>query len=247
MNNEKCIWVTSDPISSKVAYNELNKILPDTPKYVSSNQLLIVDHSFWYVDRGRSDDNNILYSWVRAEKGALEKGYSGLCVIGVISWIKRDSWERLVDYEVAVDLLLSLQRILAVCCYPLANLEIDEVVEMVSNHALVIIGHNGRLVAIGNSRRAKICVAKSNDLSYTTIGSKMGISRQRAHQILNGKRKYREMLTDMLISTEAAAQLSIHVNTLRRWSNESLLPVYRIGSRGNRRFKTEDIEKFLAK
>jgi excisionase family DNA binding protein len=118
---------------------------------------------------------------------------------------------------------------------------------MVSNHAMVIINRNGRLMAVGNSRQAKICVMKSNDLSYAAIGSKMGISRQRAHQIINGKSKYRDILKNMLTSTEAASRLSVHVNTLRRWSNDGLLPVYRVGSRGDRRYKTEDLEKFLAK
>ncbi|UCG54554.1 MAG: MEDS domain-containing protein, partial [Dehalococcoidia bacterium] len=183
----------------------------------------------------------------KAEKEALEKGYIGLRAVGVMSWVERDGWDKIVGYEAAVDSVLNRHKILALCCYPLTNLEIDEVINMVSNHAMVTINRNGRLMAIGNSRQTKVCIMKSNDLSYAKIGSKMGISRQRAHQLLNEKIKYRSIFNDMLTSTEAATRLRVHVNTLRRWSNEDLLPVYRIGSRGDRRFKTEDIEKFVLK
>ena len=39
--------------------------------------------------------------------------------------------------------------------------------------------------------------------------------------------------------------LGVHANTVRRWANEGLLPVYRLGPRGDRRFKKSDIDRFL--
>jgi len=49
----------------------------------------------------------------------------------------------------------------------------------------------------------------------------------------------------MLTISEVAHLLNVHINTVRRWSNQGLLKSYRIGSRGDRRFKRTDIEKFL--
>ena len=49
----------------------------------------------------------------------------------------------------------------------------------------------------------------------------------------------------MLTTSEVAHLLNIHVNTVRRWSDHGLLRVYRLGSRGDRRFRREDIERFL--
>ena len=46
---------------------------------------------------------------------------------------------------------------------------------------------------------------------------------------------------------EVAQILHVHDNTVRRWSNEGVLKVYRISRRGDRRFKLEDIEDFLAR
>ena len=49
----------------------------------------------------------------------------------------------------------------------------------------------------------------------------------------------------MLTANEVARLLNVHINTVRRWSNQGLLPTYCIGCRGDRRFEREDVIKFL--
>ena len=49
----------------------------------------------------------------------------------------------------------------------------------------------------------------------------------------------------MLTISEVAQLLNVHINTVRRWSNHGILKSYRIGSRGDRRFRQEDIDGFL--
>jgi len=49
----------------------------------------------------------------------------------------------------------------------------------------------------------------------------------------------------MLTISEVAHLLNVHINTVRRWSNQGILKSYRIGSRGDRRFRQEDIDSFL--
>jgi excisionase family DNA binding protein len=51
----------------------------------------------------------------------------------------------------------------------------------------------------------------------------------------------------MFTAQELAQLLNVHINTVRRWSNSGEIKVYRIGSRGDRRFKYEDVMSFLAK
>ena len=50
----------------------------------------------------------------------------------------------------------------------------------------------------------------------------------------------------MLTTSEVARILNLHINTIRRWSNQGILKAYRIGSRGDRRFKREDIDEFFS-
>jgi excisionase family DNA binding protein len=50
----------------------------------------------------------------------------------------------------------------------------------------------------------------------------------------------------MLTASDVARLLNVHMNTVRRWSNQGVLKAYRIGSRGDRRFRQEDIDYFLS-
>lgn len=56
-----------------------------------------------------------------------------------------------------------------------------------------------------------------------------------------------EQIGNMLTIKEVAQLLHIHPNTLRRWSNRGIIRAYRITPRGDRRFKREEIARFLAK
>jgi len=51
--------------------------------------------------------------------------------------------------------------------------------------------------------------------------------------------------SDMLTVGDVALLLNVHVNTVRRWSNQRIIRAYRIGSRGDRRFRREDITRLL--
>jgi putative resolvase len=52
-------------------------------------------------------------------------------------------------------------------------------------------------------------------------------------------------LSEMLPVSEVARLLHIHPNTLRRWSKEGKIRAYRINRRGDRRFKREEVARFL--
>ena len=50
----------------------------------------------------------------------------------------------------------------------------------------------------------------------------------------------------MLTIREVARLLHIHSNTVRRWADQGIIRAYRITRRGDRRFRREDIARFLA-
>ena len=53
-------------------------------------------------------------------------------------------------------------------------------------------------------------------------------------------------MKSVLTTAEAARLLNVHTNTLRRWNDRGLIPAYRIGPRGDRRFGRQDIARFIA-
>ena len=52
-------------------------------------------------------------------------------------------------------------------------------------------------------------------------------------------------ISAMLTVREVSRVLHVHSNTLRRWSDQGIIKAYRIGPRGDRRFRPEDIAVLL--
>ena len=55
-----------------------------------------------------------------------------------------------------------------------------------------------------------------------------------------------EEIDPMLTTSDVARLLNVHINTVRRWTNQGIVRAYRVGSRGDRRFRQEDITRFLS-
>jgi excisionase family DNA binding protein len=55
-----------------------------------------------------------------------------------------------------------------------------------------------------------------------------------------------EHMSDMLTVREVARLFHVHPNTLRRWSNDGRIEACRINPRGDRRFRREEIARFMA-
>jgi len=49
----------------------------------------------------------------------------------------------------------------------------------------------------------------------------------------------------LLTTTEVSRMLHVHPNTLRRWSNKGIIRTHRVGPRADRRFRRDDITRFL--
>lgn len=52
-------------------------------------------------------------------------------------------------------------------------------------------------------------------------------------------------MEELLTLSEAAKVLKVHPNTLRLWDKKGVLTAVRIGVKKVRRYKREDIEKFI--
>ena len=102
------------------------------------------------------------------------------------------------------------------------------------------------------SRREQVTNLRKAGLTYAEIGRKVSLTRERVRQIITGqntvKKKPAGNAADVLLTpAQAADLLNVHVNTLRRWSNKGILETYRIGPRGDRRLRRQDIDNLLLK
>ena len=62
----------------------------------------------------------------------------------------------------------------------------------------------------------------------------------------NKKTRDETEITEPYTVKDVSRLLHIHVNTARRWSDQGIIKSFRITRRGDRRFRKEDIARFLA-
>lgn len=102
------------------------------------------------------------------------------------------------------------------------------------------------MTTLSLDRRVEAISLRRAGLSYAEIGRRFGITKQRAEQIVKGEPDKPDLDSKVMLTvTDVAHLLGIHINTVRRWSNQGILGTYRISSRGDRRFRREDIDNFL--
>lgn len=98
------------------------------------------------------------------------------------------------------------------------------------------------------SKRDEIVKLRGVGLTYAQIGHTLGISKERVRQIYKLKppaHKPDLQSRVMLTVTDVAQLLGVHPNTVRQWNQKGILKSYRIGPRGDRRFRREDVDDFL--
>jgi excisionase family DNA binding protein len=71
-----------------------------------------------------------------------------------------------------------------------------------------------------------------NMISKVQIGDNVEINRQ---------------IDNMMTVKEVSMLLHVHPNTLRRWADKGIIASFRINTRGDRRFLTQDIISYLHK
>ena len=114
-------------------------------------------------------------------------------------------------------------------------------------------GAKGNLVSTQQPREARcdeIVKLRKAGQTYLEIGRIFGISKQRVSQIYKGisvPKKPSLEFAVLLTAGEAARMLGIHENTVRRWSKKGILKSYRVGPRGDRRFRRQDVDSFLVR
>lgn len=64
-------------------------------------------------------------------------------------------------------------------------------------------------------------------------------------RMASDKKANQRLTSKLLTISQVADLLNVHTNTVRHWSDSGLIKAYRIGVRRDRRFKPEEIDKFI--
>lgn len=96
-------------------------------------------------------------------------------------------------------------------------------------------------------RNAAIILLHSLGFSPGEIGKLFHLAEKTVREIYRGQgaRLMTGGTGSILTCAEAARVLRVHPNTVRRWADAGKLPSVRLGTRGDRRFKREELEKVV--
>jgi len=142
-NNEKCLWVTSEPFGREDARDSLRAAVPDLDQREARGQIEIIDFQNWYLRAGNLDADETVSQWLERAHSAVGEGYSGLRLTGNTFWLECDGFDEFADYENKVNREFSSQPILALCSYCLGRCRPTDVLEVVRNHQFALTRRRG--------------------------------------------------------------------------------------------------------
>jgi hypothetical protein len=156
-NNELCVWVTSDFLTTDDALRALEKGVPGFSEYLATGQIEIFPHTDWYLKGGQFDLKRTLAMWMEKHDQALSRGFAGMRVTGNPYWIdSKKEWDDFACYEAAINDVIGGTRLLVLCTYSLQKCGVMEIMDVIKNHEFALAMSHGtwQLVTGSPSRSA---------------------------------------------------------------------------------------------
>src|SRR5271157_3256179 len=150
--NEYCMWVTCEPLTSEMAEAALRQAVPDLDVYLARKQIDFLDYSQWYTIGGQFDADRVLNGWVEREEQALQLGYDGLRLTGNTFWLEKKDWADFTNYEATVNEVIGQYHMIAVCTYSLDHCAAVELLDVVKNHQFALIKRDKKWQVLSNSK-----------------------------------------------------------------------------------------------
>jgi len=133
-NNERCLWITAEPLGEAAAKAALQAAGVDVEAAQRKGSLTIRDHAQWYGDGHALTADEIIERWFAEEARALADGYAALRITGNTSFLTPATFPAFMEYEHRLAESLPGHRIVTLCSYPRSRSAPSDVLEVVRNH-----------------------------------------------------------------------------------------------------------------
>ena len=141
--NERCIWIASEPLGAADCFRELEARVPDLAERARRGQIEIMDYADWYTRGEAMDGASTLRRWLDAEAEARQSGYAGLRLTGNTFALDQKDWAAFTDYEASVQATFHNRRIIALCSYCRDRCSADEIIDVIRNHDCALVRREG--------------------------------------------------------------------------------------------------------
>ena len=183
-NNEFCVWVVSEPLSERDAWDGLGNAVPEFEDYVSKRSIEVFDGREWYLKGGVFDSTRVIDAWNEKVDRALDRGHVGLRGSGNTAWLQKKDWRAFSEYEQVVNNSVFGRPAFLLCTYPLESCGAAELLDVVHTHqfATAMRGGEWELIETPELKQAKAEIKKMNEELELRVS-------QRTHQLETANRK----------------------------------------------------------
>jgi hypothetical protein len=133
---ERCIWVTAEPLGAAAAAAELGKAGLNVDALERSGKLVIRDYATFFANVKMGPE--VVNLWMEEERRALAAGYAGLRVTGNTNFVPAAHWSKFMDYEELMNQACPERRIVALCSYLRERCGATEIAEAVQRHSCTL-------------------------------------------------------------------------------------------------------------
>jgi hypothetical protein len=137
-DHECCVWVLPPSLSPPEAVMALQRDIPDLDHYLQTGQLELIP-CYWYLSNGTIEIDRLLAAWQsKVDEAAVR--FAGLRVTGDTSWLQsKDQRDQFLAYEQAVRDAAANINIIALCAYPSAAWNSDDMLTVMRSHQSVLL------------------------------------------------------------------------------------------------------------
>lgn len=143
-NNEFCVWFVFDPLTEEDAKNALKRALPDADQRLAAGDIEILLQSQCYQADGAIDVKQVTDRQKQKLAQALAKGYAGMRLNVIEARLTNKQGKDFAEYEHELTHLISDQRMILLCTYPLAVSKAAEFLEVARAHHFAVVRGHGK-------------------------------------------------------------------------------------------------------
>ncbi len=143
-NNELCVWVTSDFLTTEDALKAMNEGIPNFSGYLAKKQVEVFPYTDWYLKGGNFDLQRTLNMWMDKHDKALSLGFAGMRVTGNPYWIdNKKDWDDFACYEAEINNVIGGTKLIVLCTYSLEKCGVVEIMDVIKNHEFALAMNHG--------------------------------------------------------------------------------------------------------
>lgn len=138
---DACLWLVSEKIGFRRAYEAAQSGISRFQEAVSSGQFEIISGESWYLNDGVFDESQAVLNAQNYLEKIKKAGFKCLRGAGDAACIPKPEWPKADVYERKMDAWIRSQPIIALCAYPLLQCTPSQAKNVLEAHQDVLMGH----------------------------------------------------------------------------------------------------------